>query len=56
MEVYKTANATVRIHGQPDQDKLRVATETFLKKVVRRRKEVERRMNDEKKQIAEKSA
>ena len=38
MTEYKINNATVRVHGACDTDNLRKATETYLKKVVRSRK------------------
>ena len=38
MTEYKIRNCTVRIHGTADREKVRSATETYLKKVVRSRK------------------
>lgn len=38
MEEYKINNATVRIHNQPNQEKIKTATVDFLKKVQRQRK------------------
>lgn len=38
MTEYKFDNCTVRIHGSIDQEKLKAATEAYLKKVVRSRK------------------
>ena len=38
MTEYKIKNCTVRIHGTADQEKVRSATETYLKKVLRSRK------------------
>jgi hypothetical protein len=45
METYKIGNATVRIHGEVDQEKIKAATTAFLKKVEaeRRRKGKERK-------------
>lgn len=45
METYKIGNATVRIHGEVDREKLKVATTSYLKKVEaeRRRKRKERK-------------
>ena len=36
--VIRINNCTVRIHGEPDAEKLRTTTEAFLKKVERRRR------------------
>ena len=36
--VIRINNCTVRIHGEPDAEKLRATTEAFLKKVERVRK------------------
>ena len=36
--VIRINNCTVRIHGEPDAEKLRATTEAFLKKVERMRK------------------
>lgn len=33
MTEYKIGRAIVRIHGKPDQEKVKAATERFLKKV-----------------------
>jgi hypothetical protein len=38
MEEYKVKNATVRIHGNYDSDKLKEATVNFLKKVEAQRR------------------
>jgi hypothetical protein len=38
MTEYKINNATVRIHGNADPEKVRSATEKYLKKVVRSKK------------------
>lgn len=38
MTEYKTGCAVVRIHGTPDQDKLKAATTFFMKKVTKCRK------------------
>lgn len=38
MTEYKIKNATVRIHGNADPEKVRSATEKYLKKVVRSKK------------------
>lgn len=44
MTEYKIGNATVRIHGSADQEKIKAATTLFLKKVdAARRKEKERK-------------
>ena len=34
MQEYKIGCATVRIHGKPEQEKIKAATTTFLKKVT----------------------
>lgn len=39
MKEYKHGSALVRIHGNPDRDKLKEATGDFLKKVERCRNE-----------------
>ena len=39
MKEYKLNNATVRIHGTPDPEKLKRETETYLKKVIRSKKD-----------------
>jgi predicted Zn-dependent peptidase len=38
MKAYKTKNCTVRVHGNPDPEKLKGATEQYMKKVVRSKK------------------
>ena len=38
MKEFKTGNATVRIHGTCEPENLKRATETYLKKVVRSKK------------------
>lgn len=38
MTEYKVGNAIVRIHGSVDQEAIKAATESFLKKVVRKQK------------------
>ena len=43
MKEYKLNNATVRIHGTPDPEKLKGATETYLKKVIRSKKDEKRK-------------
>lgn len=35
MTEYKIGSATVRIHGTPDRDKIREATEKFMKGVMK---------------------
>lgn len=39
MTEYKIGNAVVRIHGEADQEKLKTATEKFMKKVHKIRKQ-----------------
>ena len=39
MQEYKYKNATVRIHGTYDREKLEEATKIFMKKVNKRKKE-----------------
>lgn len=43
MEQYNINNAIVRIHNEPNQEKIRVATEKFLKQVqvIRKKKQKE---------------
>lgn len=38
MTEYKIGNATVRIHGAADKEKIKVATELFLKKVEKNKR------------------
>lgn len=38
MEQYKIGNAVVRIHNEPNQEKIRAATESFLKQVLIQKK------------------
>ena len=40
VQEYKINNVTVRIHGEPDTEQIRKATESFLKKSQARRKKV----------------
>lgn len=40
MKEFKTGCATVRIHGNPNREKIEAATTNFLKKVQKRKKEV----------------
>ena len=40
--IYKIGNATVRIHGNIDPDKLKAATVEFLKSVERQKKNKEK--------------
>lgn len=47
--IYKIGNATVRIHGKVDPDKLKEATVDFLKSVEKQKK-------DREKEVVEKGA
>ena len=38
MEEYKIGRATVRIHGAADHDKIKAASERFMKRVIAARK------------------
>ena len=38
MEEYKIGRATVRVHGAADPDRLRAASERFMKRVIAARK------------------
>lgn len=38
MTEYRIGNATIRLHGTPDVDKVKTATERFLKRVEAKRK------------------
>lgn len=38
MNDFKHGNAIIRIHGSVDQKKLKISTETYMKKVERKRK------------------
>lgn len=38
MTEFKIGNAVVRIHGNPDRDKLKEATVAYLKKVERKKR------------------
>ena len=42
MEEFKIGNATVRIHGKPDQEKIRTATTIFLKKTEAAKKKAKK--------------
>lgn len=42
MTEYKINNAVVRIHGEVDNDRLKTATEKFMKKVLKCRREKEK--------------
>lgn len=46
VQEYKLNNVTVRIHGEPDTEQIRKATESFLKKSQVRRKKA---INEKKK-------
>lgn len=48
MTEYKIGNATVRIHGSVDREKLKAATERYLKKVEAQKKIHKRRKENEK--------
>lgn len=39
MTEYKIGNAIVRIHGEADVEKIKAATERFLKRVEKKKKE-----------------
>ena len=39
MTEYKIGNAIVRIHGEADKEKIKSATERFLKQVEKKKKE-----------------
>lgn len=38
MTEYRIGNATVRLHGTPDADKVKTATTEFLKRIEAKRK------------------
>lgn len=40
---YKIGPAIVRMHGQPDREKVKAATEKYLKKVVQTKKQKARK-------------
>lgn len=42
MEEYKIGNATVRIHGTVNKEKVETATTEFLKEVERRKKKAKK--------------
>ena len=42
MNEYKIGNATVRIHGTPNQEKIKEATVEFLKNIEFNRKKIEK--------------
>ena len=44
MTEYKINNAVVRIHGDVDHDRLRTATEKFMKKVLKCRRTREKEL------------
>lgn len=39
MTEYKINNATVRIHGETDKEKIKAATERFLKQIEKKKKQ-----------------
>ena len=39
MQEYKIGSATVRIHGEANKEKIKAATEKFLKQVEKKKKE-----------------
>lgn len=39
MKEYKTEKALVRIHGTVDRERIEAASTTFMKKVIRRKKD-----------------
>lgn len=43
MTEYKTKNAIIRIHGTANEEKVKAAAETFLKKAKRRAKKNEKK-------------
>lgn len=43
MEEFRVGKATVRIHGKPDQEKIRAATEKFLKKAEAAKKKAKQK-------------
>lgn len=45
MTEYKIGNATVRIHGAADQEKIMAATTIFLKKVETAKKKAKQKNN-----------
>ena len=47
MTEYKIGCATVRIHGEPDKEKIKAATEIFLKKVEKHKKSIHRRKEND---------
>ena len=47
MEQCIIGNATVNIHGSPDPERLKAATEQFLKQVIIKRKKVQREARKE---------
>lgn len=42
MTEYKIGSATVRVHGTPDRDKLKSASERFMKQVIAAKKKAAR--------------
>ena len=46
MTEYKIGRATVRIHGTADKETIKAATEKFMKKVHKIRKQKERKVSD----------
>ena len=44
---FKVGNATVRIHGEVDREKVKEATARYLKKVEAKKKEIHRRKENE---------
>lgn len=40
MKEYKIGNARVRMYGEPDKERIKAATEKFIKKVLKTEKEL----------------
>lgn len=45
MTEYKIGSATVRVHGTPDRDKLKAASERFMKQVLAAKKKAAREVD-----------
>ena len=56
MKEYKHGNATIRVHGEYDLEKVKAATVTFLKKAEQQRKKVQNEARKETHTATEKIA
>lgn len=46
MTEYRTGNAIIRVHGTPDMEKIKAASEQFMKRVLAAKKKAAREANE----------